>query len=156
MSEVKPKIIEEEIRLPYKWSAGPIGTRFLEELKNGRIMGTRCPKCKRVLVPARRFCPRCFVDTPEWLEVGDKGTLRTFTVVNFSYSGQVKNPPYVVGIIDLDGADVGFAHFIGGIDLTNFEKAVKKLKPGIRVQVVWKKKREGNILDIEHFKPIKE
>ena len=158
MSETKPKIVKWDMHLPYRWSAGIVGTRWLEELKNGRIMGTRCPKCKRVLVPARKFCPRCFVDTTEWVQVGDKETLRTYTIVNFNFTDQVKNPPYIVGVIDLDGADVSFTHFIGEVDLSNIEKASKELRLGMRVQAVWKppEKREGNIFDIEYFKPIKE
>lgn len=154
MSEMKPKIIEWELRLPYRWSAGPTGTKFLEGLKEGKIMGSRCPKCKRVLVPMRKFCPRCFVDTDEVVEVSDRGTLRTFTIINFSFTGQVKNPPYIVGVVDLDGADVGFLHFIGGVDLSDLEKAGKELKLGTRVQAVWKEKekREGSILDIDCFR----
>jgi uncharacterized OB-fold protein len=157
MSEVKPRIIEQELRLPYRWSAGVAGTKFLEGLKNGKILGTRCPKCRRVLVPVRRFCPRCFVDTTELVEVRDEGTLRTFTIINYRYTGQPKDPPYIVGVIKLDGADVGFTHFIGGVDLSDIERAGRELKVGTRVRAVWKpkEKREGSIFDIEYFEPVK-
>jgi uncharacterized OB-fold protein len=154
--EVEPRIIEGVLSLPYRWATGPVGAKFLEGLKNKKILGTRCPKCRRVLVPARKFCPRCFVDTDEWVEVGDKGILRTFTIINFSFVGQVRKPPYIVGIIELDGADVGFTHFIGGVDLTDIEKAARELRPGMRVQAVWREERKGDILDIEYFKPVKE
>ncbi|MEM1538108.1 MAG: Zn-ribbon domain-containing OB-fold protein [Candidatus Nezhaarchaeales archaeon] len=156
VEEVKPRIVEYELKLPFRWSMGPVATRFFEEFKNKRIMGTRCPKCRRVLVPARMFCPRCFVDTTEWVEVSDKGTIRTFTIITFSFTGQVRKPPYIVGVIDLDGADVGFTHFIGGVDLSDLEKAAREIKPGMRVQAVWREDRKGEILDIDYFKPIKE
>jgi hypothetical protein len=35
----------------YAWAAGTAMSRFLEELKNGRIIGRKCARCHRVLVP---------------------------------------------------------------------------------------------------------
>jgi len=148
------KSIKEEIHLPYKWALGPVFTKFFENFKEKKIMGTKCPKCHRVLIPARRFCPRCFVDTDEWVQVSNEGTVRTWSLVNFEYSGQVKKPPYVQGLIDLDGADTALAHFIGGIDLSDLEKVPEQVKIGMRVKARWKENREGNILDIECFEPI--
>jgi len=150
-------VLEGRIELPYRWVMGPSATRFFRELKdNRRIMGTRCPKCKRVLVPARGFCPRCFVETTDWVEVSDKGRLRTYCITYYSFPGQPREPPYAVGIIDLDGADTGMTHYVGGVDLSDVEKAAREIRVGMRVQAVWKEKREGNIHDIEYFKPIKE
>ncbi len=64
MKEGNEKLIE----IPGKWeinylySAGRVASKFFQELKkNKRIMGTRCPGCKRVLVPPRSFCERCFI-----------------------------------------------------------------------------------------------
>lgn len=155
MSEQKSDIIQGSINLSYRWVVGPVGTKFFEGFKNKRIFGTKCPKCKRVLVPARKFCPRCFVDTPEWIEVSDRGVLRSFTIVNFAYEGQPNKPPYIVGIIDLEGTDVGFTHYVGGIDLRDVEKAGKNIRIGMPVKAVWRPKREGRITDIEFFKPVK-
>jgi len=107
-----------------------------------------------VLVPARRFCPRCFVDTDQWLEVADRGHLRTYTIINYKYAGQPKPPPYVIGIIDLEGADVGFVHHVGGIDLSDLEAAAQFLRPGLPVKAVWRQQRQGRIGDIEHFVPV--
>jgi hypothetical protein len=154
MSEEMLGVVRETISLPYTWTAGPVGVRFLKALKDKKIMGTLCPKCKRVLVPARRFCPRCFVDTTEWVEVSDKGTLKSFTLINYSFTGQPKNPPYLIGMIQLDKADTCLFHFLGGVDLSDIEKACKEVKVGMRVRALWKKKREGKIADIEHFEPI--
>jgi len=148
------RTIEEEIHLPYKWALGPVFTRFFEEFKEKKIMGTKCPKCQRVLIPARRFCPRCFEDTKEWVQVSDEGTIRTWSLINFEYSGQPKKPPYVQALIDLDGADTALAHFISGIDLSDLEKVPEKVKIGMRVRAKWKENRGGNIFDIEYFEPI--
>ena len=59
------KTIKTEIRLPYELAYGATWTRFFDGLKNKTIFGTKCTKCERVLVPARSFCPRCFVDAEQ-------------------------------------------------------------------------------------------
>lgn len=147
-------ILRQKIELPYAWSVGEVGSRFFREFKRKRIMGTRCPKCKRVLVPPRKFCPRCFVDTKDWVLVSDVGKIRTYTIVYYSYPGQVREPPYAIGVIDLDGADTGFSHYIGGVNLKDPNEAGKSIRIGDRVKATWKKRREGNIFDITHFAPI--
>jgi uncharacterized OB-fold protein len=154
MGNEEPRVIRQTISLPYKWALGPVFSRFFDEFKEKRIMGTRCESCHRVLVPARSFCPRCFERTSEWVQVSDEGTIVTFAMINFPYEGQPKPPPYVNGVIDLDGADVGFTHFVGGIDLSDPETVKDKVQIGMRVKAVWKDKREGNIFDIDYFEPI--
>ena len=154
MAEEKSKVLEGMISLPYRWALGPVFTRFFEEFKDKKIMGTRCPKCNRVLVPARRFCPRCFEDTTEWVQVSDRGTIKTWSLITFEFSGQPKKPPYLQGLVDLDGADTALAHFIGGVDLSDLEKVKDKVKIGMRVEAKWRDERQGNIHDIEYFEPI--
>jgi len=46
-------------------------------------------------------------------------------IVNYSYEGQPMKPPYVLGMVRLDGADNDFRHFIGEVDLSDLEKAAK-------------------------------
>jgi len=154
MTKNESGIVEGLLNLPYRWSMGPVFTRFFEELKKRRIMGTKCPECGRVLVPARGFCPRCFVDTKEWVQVSDKGTIKTWTVCDFAFSGQPKEPPYIQGLIDLDGADTALSHFIGDVDLSVIENVKDKVKIGMRVEAKWVDEPKGNIRDIEYFKPI--
>ena len=57
-----------------------------------------------------------------------------------------KEPPYAYGVIKLDGASTGIVHLIGGVDLN-------KIKVGMKMEPVFKEKREGSILDIDYFKP---
>lgn len=148
------RILEGYVSLPYRWAMGETTTRFFDEFKNKKIMGTKCDKCNRVLIPARSFCSHCFNRIDEWVEVGQEGVLRTWVAINFSYEGQPKEPPYIIAIIDLDGADVGLPHFVGDVPLDDFEETAGKVRIGGRVRAVWKEKREGNILDIDYFHPI--
>lgn len=140
--------------LPFEHHAGITASRYLMELKeNGQFVGSRCPHCKRILVPARNFCERCFVETEDWVPVKDTGTIDTFSINCMKYVG-LPDPPYILGLIRLDGADTAILHFIGGIDLSNVEEAAKKIKIGARVEAVWKKKKDrtGAITDVEYFR----
>jgi uncharacterized OB-fold protein len=135
-----------QIYIPNNYSAGAVGSRFLIELRdNKRIMGIRCPTCNRVYVPARSVCKDCFAQLNEWVEVSDKGTLLTYTVCHQPNRVQPMATPIVYGVIQLDGADTGFVHMLGEVDS-------EQLRIGMRVQAVFKEKREASILDIKYFK----
>ena len=74
-------IYHGQIYIPNTYSAGAVGSRFLTELRDRkRIMGTRCPACNRVYVPARSVCKDCFSQLDEWVEVSDKGTVLSYSV----------------------------------------------------------------------------
>lgn len=130
------------------YDVGRIGTRFLAELRdNKKILGIRCPVCNRVYVPPRLTCKDCFTELEEWVELSDKGTLLTYTIVHTPGANQPVEPPYIIGVIQLDGADTGLIHIVGQ---TSFEQ----LSVGMRLQAVFNEEREGNIRDIRHFKPL--
>jgi uncharacterized OB-fold protein len=139
------------ISLTFSYAAGETASRFFAELRDHqRIMGTRCPQCRRVLVPARSFCPRCFVGTTEWLATGPQGTLASYTIVprkqplSDSLLASSPTEPLIYGLIQLDGADTFFVHYMGEIDL-------RKIQVGMKVQAVFREKRDGSILDIAYF-----
>lgn len=141
-------IYHGQIKIPNTYSAGAIGSRFLIELRDKkRIMGTRCPACNRVYVPARSICKDCFGQLDEWVEVSDRGTVLTYAVDHESKPIQPMATPIIYGIIQLDGADTGFVHMLGEVD-------PEQLRVGMKVQAVFKEERVGNILDIKYFKPL--
>ncbi len=137
------------IRVPYTWAAGAVASKFYTGLRDRKIYGVRCPRCRHVLVPPKKTCHRCFSHLSEWVEVSHEGTLQTFTVVH--YHEPELHPlkaPFAYGIIRLDGADTGMTHLIG-------EATLKALKEGMKMKAVFKEKPEGNYLDIQYFKPVK-
>ena len=141
-------IYHGQIYIPNTYAAGAVGSQFLIALRNKKkIMGTRCPTCNRVYVPARSVCKDCFGQLDELVEVSDKGTLLTYTVCHQPNRVQPVEPPIVYGIIQLDGADTGIVHMLGEVDL-------EQLRIGMRVQAVFNEKREASILDIKYFKPL--
>lgn len=146
--------LEAELRLPYRVAYGPIWKKFFGGLEEEKILGTKCSKCGRVLVPARSFCPICFVDAGKWVEVGQEGEVISWVLVNLEFFGQTTKPPFIAAMIKLDRADVNFTHLIGGIDMSDLETVKKKVKIGQRVKAVWNEKKNGNIFDIKYFMPI--
>jgi hypothetical protein len=147
-------ILEIEARIPYELASGPTWYRFFEGFKQEKILGTRCPKCNRVLVPARTFCSRCFVDMEEWIEVSQVGNVISWVITDYEYFGMPTKPPFINSLIQLDGTDCGFIHLIGGFDLKDINIVRKTVKAGMRVKAHWRKEKTGCILDIEYFKPI--
>lgn len=132
--------------IPYRYSAGKTTSRFFEELRNhARLMGIRCPQCRRVLIPPRGFCERCFVATDEWVPVGPGGVLELFTVVMEPFEG-FPPPPYVIAFARPDGADASVCNFLE-MPFTTLDEALGKLKIGARVTVRFKERREGRMTD---------
>jgi len=153
MSQYIPEISEEPVvaeviaYTSFLVSTGATGTKFLTAIRdNKKIMGIKCPSCGKVYVPPRTNCPTCFVKMSEWVELSGKGALTSYTVVRYKEPYMPKEPPFAYGVIQMDGADTGLAHFLGEVDLDN-------TKIGMRLEPVFKEEREGSILDIDYFKP---
>ena len=53
----------------YSWAAGVAISRFLDELKQGRIFARKCNRCQRILVPPRMYCEQCYRPTDEWVQI---------------------------------------------------------------------------------------
>lgn len=146
--EIEKKVFRGKIKLTYKHVGGAYVERFLREIgKNKKIMGVKCPKCDKVFVPPKMICFKCFERMEEWVEVGNQGMVKGFTVITHSTPVMPLDPPFAYAIITLDGASTDFVHIIK-------ENDPQKLKIGMRVEAVFKEKPRKRILDIEYFKPI--
>jgi uncharacterized OB-fold protein len=149
LETVEPLVYESRIKVPYTWSVGEVGSRFLTELRDHKkIYGTRCSKCNTVYLPPKKTCGKCFLNLQEWLEVGPQGTLVTYTVVHYETLVMPRKPPFAYGIILLDKASTGLLHLLGEVD-------IGEIKSGIRVEAVFKDERTADIMDIQYFRPIK-
>jgi len=141
-------IYHGQIYIPNRYSAGAVGSRFLIGLRDRKkIMGTRCSGCNRVYVPARSICGDCYQQLTDWVQVSDKGTVLTYSVRHEDNGVQPAETPVVYGIVQLDGADTGFVHMMGEVEL-------EELRIGMRVKAVFREERTASILDIKYFKPL--
>jgi uncharacterized OB-fold protein len=136
------------VRLHYQHTASPGETAYLRALAEGRVIGQRCPACRKVYVPPRGTCPADGVPTTEDVELPDTGTVTTFCVVNVGYPGQRVTPPYVAAAVLLDGADIAFQHLILGCE-------ADQVRMGLRVRAVWRPREEWGlgVGNISHFTP---
>lgn len=142
---------EGQIPMSYIYTVGRAGEKFFRELINGKIFGAKCEACNITYVPAKIFCEKCFARLEDkYLDVGTKGKVYTFTQCYETYEGIRKEKPSIVAVIQIDGTQGFLVHWLGEV---NFEK----VSIGIPVEAVFKAKkdREGSILDIKFFKPIK-
>ena len=117
-------------RLDYTYSPGRAQTAYLTALSEQRTVGERCPSCRKVYVPPRGACPTCGVATAERVEVGPRGTVTTYCVVNIKAKNLDIEVPYVYAHIALDGADLALHGRIGGIPYD-------QVRMGLRVEPVW-------------------
>lgn len=135
----------------YGWDAGIAIGRYLEELRNGRLVGVRHHRCGRTVIPPRIFCEQCFAPMDEWVQLPDSGTVNTFSICYVSWDVKKLEVPEIPAVIEIDGTSprVGILHKLGEID-------PQQIKVGMPVRAAWKpaEERMGAITDILYFKPI--
>ncbi|MFE1859915.1 Zn-ribbon domain-containing OB-fold protein [Streptomyces anandii] len=117
-------------RLDYTYSPGRAQSAHLDALAGHRTVGERCPSCRKVYVPPRGACPTCGVATTDRVEVGPRGTVTTFCIVNIKAKNLDIEVPYVYAHIALDGAGLALHGRIGGIPYD-------QVRMGLRVEPVW-------------------
>jgi uncharacterized OB-fold protein len=136
--------------IPYHYAAGKTSSRFFIELRdNKKLLGIKCSKCGRVMMPPRGFCERCFVKADEWVEVGPHGTIEAFTITMEKWAGN-PDPPFAVAYVKLDGADSAMLNYVTGLKFSDLEETAKSLKIGTRVKAIFKEKRSGKVTDFEY------
>ena len=142
-------VIDGKLALPYQYFAGRTGSRFIISIRDEKkIRGLKCNKCNKVFVPPRSTCERCFEDISEnWVDVKNTGVVTGFTIIRYKEPHQPFDPPYILAMIKLDGADTPLAHIVKGV-------ALSKIKTGMKVKAVFAKKTTGTIMDIDHFRVV--
>lgn len=141
--------------LRYSWDNGQALTTYLQGFKEGKIRGSRCGKCGRIMVPARAFCEVCNLQVvDEWYDLGDTGTVMTYTNSRVDWDSSMLPDGKIrtFAVIAIDGAspEHGLLHHLGEVE-------PDKVHIGMRVKAVWRKpsERKGCVTDILYFRPIR-
>ena len=148
-TRVEPvEVITTPVQLTVQHSASIEETNYLKALEQGRLVGQRCPVCKKVYIPPRSACPTDGVPPGEYVELSDRGIVTTFCIVNVPFLGQKIKPPYVAAYVLLDGADIPFLHLILGCEAS-------EVRMGMRVEAAWRPREEWGptLQNIEYFRP---
>jgi len=101
--------------------------KFVEALKQGKLMGTKCSRCGVKYLPPRTQC-KCGSHEMEWYDAPTKGKLVTYTLVTYPPESMSKYAPYIVAIAELEDGTRLLAHIT---DVTP-----QNLRVGLLVQVV--------------------
>jgi uncharacterized OB-fold protein len=142
------KSIVTPTKLVYEWRATGAQAEFLTQIAEGRLVGQRCPDCRKVYCPPSGNCPRCGVATSERVEVSDRGTVTTFCIVRVPSENIDLKLPYCAANILLDGSDMPFTALLQECD-------AEDVRIGMRVEAVWAPRESwGNTFEnIRYFRP---
>jgi uncharacterized OB-fold protein len=151
MSDEKTMVegFESPINLRYSFAAGAATSKFLREIKKGRIVGQRSNVTGFVSVPPRGACPISGTPMIEEVEVPETGTIMSFTIVHIPIPNAPVKPPFIVANIVLDESDQTFIHLVSECDN-------EALQIGQKVKAVWKDESEWDytLENIKYFVPV--
>ncbi|RYE42707.1 MAG: DNA-binding protein [Hyphomicrobiales bacterium] len=140
------QVFSDTISLRYDYSLGEVAGKFMDGLKQGKILATRCSKSGLTYLPPRSFCELSFERCDSWVEVGLTGVIEQSTIVVRGYEGKRK-APQAVAFVRLDGSDSAIANYVDGLDFNNLKAAMAQIAPGTRVKVIFSSERQGRITD---------
>ncbi len=137
----------DSIPLEFHYTAGVAGEEFRRELKkNGRFLASKCAKCKNSYVPARMFCPSCFIEMKETRTLEGPGYVYSYTTVNRNRTGEPSDP-VTIALVRFEGVKGGIVH--------KLNNEPNKVTFGMKVVAILKDnaERTGALTDIIAFKP---
>jgi uncharacterized OB-fold protein len=141
----KPKefmVIDRAAFALYSHSYGLVSP-FFKGLLEGRLKGTKCPKCGTMYCPPRAHCwnPKCRVADCEWVDLPLTGAIHTFTVQCLAAAPFEHQLPFSMGWVKIDGADTTLAMML--------HIPPKELFIGqkVKIEFVPKEQRKGDLMD---------
>jgi len=105
-------------------------SHFAQELREDRIVGTKCKKCGETYFPPRADCTNCMSNEMEWRNYNGKGKLATFTTIHAAPTGFDDMAPYTIGVLDLDEG----GRLLAWVDKDNVKE--EELKIGMELKAV--------------------
>jgi len=113
--------------------------QFYRFMNEGKLMGAKCIKCGKIMLPPRPICIQCYSENLEWIKLENKGKLLTYTIIHVAPPQFQHLVPYAVGIIELEKG-LKLPGMIKGID---FDKIKIGMELKIEVEPVTKEEAEG-------------
>jgi uncharacterized OB-fold protein len=131
-----------ELRLRFTLSVNKL-EKFVEGLKQGKLMYTQCKRCGVKYFPPQVDCPKCRTSDMEWRETSPEGELITWTVIYVKPASFSHHGDYVVGIVKMpDGFNI----------MAWIDADPKALKPGMKMRLVVDRRPDENYVTY-WFKP---
>jgi hypothetical protein len=122
---------------------------YFDEVKNKRVLGSKCTNCGKIHIPPRPICDQCQSQLTERIELGGNATLQAFSVVYVPTSKMIeagfgRENPNCVGIVKMSEGPMLSAE-IYGFDLAHPEE----IKIGAPVKAKFIERGENVILAFE-------
>ncbi|MEM1610449.1 MAG: Zn-ribbon domain-containing OB-fold protein [Sulfolobales archaeon] len=142
----KPYVREIEMEInAYHYTPGSIGLRWLEGIKRGSILAALCDKCGLKYMPPKIYCPRCFSEVTQLIEISGKPYLASYSIIYRDFDGKPLEEPVIIGFIRFEGVEGGLIHYI--------KAQPDRISIGMKLEPIFKSERRGSITDIEYFRP---
>jgi len=125
----------------YRHSYGLV-SKFFRGLIDGKLYGTKCPRCETVYCPPRAHCwnPSCKVAETEWVELPLTGKVHTFSIMLFSADAFLDKLPFVLAYVQIDGAHTALP--------MQLETSPTEVWIGQKVEIKFRENRTGSLMDI--------
>ncbi len=133
----------------YRQTYGEL-SRFFLAVREGRLIGSRCPRCEQVNVPAATWhCPTCdFAEMAE-VELPHRGILAaTAPITIFPSASFIDDAPFARGYVDV-ALDAPIASFLPSrlVTTTGLPRPGIFVK-GLELKLVFEDQRQGSIRDL--------
>jgi uncharacterized protein len=110
---------------------------FIKYLEEGKVMATKCKKCGEIFFPPRADCYKDLSSDIEWIEVTGKGTLLTFSRLEYGPVGFEADLPYTIAVLDYGKFKV-FGRIAGNVPGND-------LKIGMQMKTIANKLQNGQL-----------
>jgi uncharacterized OB-fold protein len=134
------------IEYPFTRTIGPVQSAFLTGLREGVVLGVRKAD-GGVLCPPVEYDPVTSDELTELVELGDEGTVTTWSWEPSPRRNQPLDRPFAWALIQMDGTDTAMLHAVDAGEPSAMET-------GMRVRIRWADEREGAITDIACFEKV--
>ena len=117
---------------------------YAKGLLEGKLLGTRCPKCGDVTFPPRVNCWNldCKLEITEWVEMPPSGILHTFTICGFAAKSALKKLPFVLAYVLVGESKTAIANILKIEEPWHVETDMPVI-----IKFTNEKKRVGNLID---------
>ncbi len=114
LKDMSPIVILQHYGINYIHSYGQ-DSPYFAGLANGRLLGTKCTSCGYVHVAPKFHCQECGSEC-EWIELPKEGKIHTFTVCHFGSEEFLKETPFMLVLVEFEGAKTLMLSRLLGVD----------------------------------------
>lgn len=111
--------------------------RFADELAAGKFMATVCKKCGKKYYPPLADCSNCMQSDMEWKQIGNEGTLVTFTKIYVPPEHFAARQPLMpFSSIQFEPCPIGLVEVEGGLKIMGWipKVDINKIRVGMKMK----------------------